>query len=134
MEWIEIDKDEPLKPGDRVKLHFKALGLLYAKAAQIAVIEALLGKRADFDLISIEVPPETNVLIFTVEVRKTNPVIITCAVIAGTIALAGTAMWLVLDKTEKMVESPAGQAIGIGAIVIGIIVALGIFGGKRLRK
>jgi len=131
MEWLVIDKEEALKPGDRVKLHFKCLGLMYAKAAQIAVLEGILGRRKDFVVLSIQVPPETNRLIFTVEVKQTNPVIVTCAVIAGAIALAGTAMWLVLDKTEKLVETPAGKAIGIGAIAIGLIVAMSLF---RTRK
>lgn len=117
-EWKTIDKDKPLRPGDRVRLTFTSHGLFWLQATQIAMIEAALEGKEGFSVKSWRIDEATKKIIFVCDVVKTNPVIITCAVIAGAIALSGVTLWLVLDKTEQLIESPVGAALGIGTIVI----------------
>lgn len=110
MEKIEIDINKPLNPGDVIEMHFKTTGMVWITAAQIALIEYRLEKRKDFQIISHSLPAGNRV-IFTVEVLKTNPVVVTAAVIAAAIIGAGVVAWLILDKVYQIIEAPAGKAL-----------------------
>ncbi len=54
MPWIKIDKDDVLKAGDLIKIHFRTIGMTWIKAAQIALIEWRLEKRKDFEIVNID--------------------------------------------------------------------------------
>ena len=110
MEKIEIDINKPLNPGDIVELHFKTTGMFWMTAAQIALIERRLESRKDFCLLSHSLPVG-NTVIFTARVLKTNPVILTAAVIGAAIIGAGVVAWLTLDKVYQIIEAPAGKAL-----------------------
>jgi len=126
MEKIEIDINKPLNPGDVIELHFIITGMFWITAAQIALIEYRLEKRKDFRIISHSLPSGNNV-IFTVKVLKTNPVVVTAAVIGAVIIGAGVVAWLTLDKIYQIVESPAGKvAIGGTALFIPALAIIAI--------
>ncbi len=88
MEKVEIDKNKPLKPGDRIEMYFKTTGMVWITAAQIAIIEYRLAGRQGFRILSWSLAGP-NTVIFTVQVKKTNPVIVTAAVIGVAIIGAG---------------------------------------------
>lgn len=110
MEKIEIDINKPLNPGDIIEMHFKTIGMVWITSAQIALIEWRLEKRKDFCIVSHSLPANNRV-IFTIEILKTNPVVLTAAVIGAVIIGAGIVAWLTLDKVYQIVESPAGKAV-----------------------
>lgn len=110
MEKTEIDINKPLNPGDIIEMHFKTTGMVWMTAAQIALIEYRLEKRKDFCILSHSLPMGNRV-IFTIKVLKTNPVIVTAAVIGGVIIGAGVVAWLTLDKVYQIIEAPAGKAL-----------------------
>jgi len=117
---IEIDKDKPLEPGDLIELHFRSVGGTWLTAAQIALIDWQLEGRSDFRIKSWSIPVP-QVVIFEIEVKKTNPLIVTAAVIAGAIIAAGVVAWLTLDKVYQIMESPAGQ---VGVAGFGVLAAV----------
>lgn len=110
MEKVEIDKNKPLNPGDIIEMHFSTTGMVWPTAAQIALIEWRLEKRKDFRILSHSLPAGNKVF-FTIEVLKTNPVIVTAAVIGAAIIGAGVVAWLTLDKVYQIIEAPAGKAL-----------------------
>ena len=110
MEKIEIDRNKPLNPGDVIELHFKTTGMVCTTATQIALIEWRLGSRKDFRILSHSLPAGNNV-IFTVSILKTNPVVVTAAIIGAAIIGAGVVAWLTLDKIYQIMESPAGKTV-----------------------
>ena len=130
MEKIEIDKNKPLNPGDIIELHFRSPGMVWIAAAQIALIEWRLEKRNDFRLLSHSLPagkPAGNRVIFTIKVLKTNPVIVTAAVIGAAIIGAGVVAWLTLDKVYQIIEAPAGKTMIAGtALFIPALAVLAI--------
>jgi hypothetical protein len=122
---IEIDINESLPPGAIVELHFKTLGMAWIQAAQIAAIETWLKyTQSAFEIVKSEV--ENTKVIFTVRVIKTNPVIITVAIIAAAIVAVGAVGWLTLEKAYQIIESPGStMAFGsIGLIAIAVIAGL----------
>lgn len=123
MEKTEIDINKPLSPGDIIEMHFKTTGMVWLTATQIALIEYRVEKRKDFCILSHSLPANNRV-IFTVRVLKTNPVLVTAAVIGaiiiGTLAVA----WLTLDKVEQVTESPTGKVLAGGALVAAILALL----------
>ncbi len=123
MEKIEIDKNKPLNPGDVIELHFSSVGMVMLKATQIAMIDYRLAGRKDFRILSWSTPG-TNTVIFTVRINKTNPIIVTAAVIGGLIIGAGVVAWLTLDKVLQITESPTGKVLAGGAIVAAIVALL----------
>jgi len=110
MEKKEIDINKPLNPGDIIEMHFKTIGMVWVKATQIALIEWRLSGRKDFTILSVSTPG-LNSVIFTIQVLKTNPVVVTAAVIGGVIIGAGVVAWLTLDKVYQIIEAPAGKAL-----------------------
>lgn len=126
MEKIEIDINKPLNPGDVIELHFIITGMFWITAAQIALIEYRLEKRKDFRIISHSLP-SGNKVIFTARVLKTNPVVVTAAVIGAVIIGAGVVAWLTLDKIYQLIESPAGKvAVGATALFIPALAIIAI--------
>jgi len=119
MEKTEIDINKPLNPGDVIEIHFKTTGMVWITAAQIALIEHRLEQqRKDFRILSHSLPAGNEVF-FTVQVLKTNPVIVTAAVIGAAIIGAGVVAWLTLDKVYQIIETPAGKtAIGGTALFL----------------
>ena len=115
MQRIEIDKDKPLNPGDRIEMHFNSVGMVWIKATQIALIELRLKGKPEFEILYSSIPTKSTV-VFGVEIKKTNPVVVTAAVIAGAIVAAGLMTWLTLDKVYQLIESPAGKAIVGGTV------------------
>lgn len=105
----EIDKNQPLNPGDIIEMHFSTMGMVWVKATQIALIEWRLEGRKDFTILSVSTPG-LNSVVFTIQILKTNPVIVTAAVIGGVIIGAGVVAWLTLDKVYQILETPAGKA------------------------
>jgi len=110
MEKIEIDKNKQLNPGDIIEMHFKTTGMVWITATQIALIEWRLENRKDFYIIGHSLPANNRV-IFMIKVLKTNPALLTAAVIGGLIIGAGVVAWLTLDKVYQIMESPAGKAV-----------------------
>jgi len=120
MEKIEIDKDKPLKPGDRIEMYFKTTGMVWITAAQIALIEYRLAGRQEFRILSWSLAGP-NTVIFTVRINKTTPVVVTAAVTGGAIIGAGVVAGLTLDKVLQIIESPTGKVMAGGAIVAAIL-------------
>ena len=116
MEKIEIDINKPLNPGDVIELHFFTSGMLWITAGQIAIIEWQLEKRKDFRIMSHTLPG-INLVVFEVKVLKTNPVIVTAAVIGAAIIGAGVLAWLTLDKVYQILESPIGKEVIKGTAI-----------------
>ncbi len=126
MEKIEINPNKQLRPGDVIELHFNTTSMVWITATQIALIEWQLEKRKDFQLLSHSLP-EGNKVIFTAKVLKTNPVIVTAAVIGAAIIGAGIVAWLTLDKIYQIVESPAGKTVIAGtALFLPALVVISI--------
>jgi len=122
----EIDKNKPLNPGDVIELHFRSPGMVWIAAAQIALIEWRLEKRKDFRVLSHSLPAGNRV-IFTIKVLKTNPVVVTAAVIGAVIIGAGVVAWLTLDKVYQIIEAPAGKTMIAGtALFIPALAVLAI--------
>jgi len=134
MDRIEIDPEKPLSAGNVVELHFHSVGLLWLTAAQIAAIDSRLKNETHWQIRSWSIP-DKNTVIFTVKVLKSNPVIVTVAVIAAAISAVGIIAWLTLSKAYQIIESPGGQvaAAGIGSLGIAaaIIAIIGIFGKSK---
>lgn len=122
---VEISKDEVLKPGDRVEIHFDAPGPSWLKATTAALIENRLENREGFRIRSINYQ-EPGKLIFTAEVLKTNPVVVTAGlIIMSILTVAGIlGLALVLDKIYKIIQTIPGSVGTVSLAVIGIIVAL----------
>lgn len=133
MEKIEIQKDDPLVPGDRIEIHFRAPGPTWMKAAEAAGIEWRLENRKEFRIRSVNYN-EPGRLIFTIEVLKTNPVVVTGGMIVmailGVAGILGLA--LILDKIYKIVSTVPGSVGTISLAAIGIIIAL-MFYKKQTR-
>lgn len=125
MQKVEISQDKPLEPGDLIEIHFRTVGGTWIKASHIALIEYRLAGRSDFEIISSGVPDDHS-LYFEIRIKKTNPVVVTAAVIASAIIAAGVVAWLTLDKVYQIMESPAGQigVAGFGALAVVLVVVI----------
>ena len=123
MEKIAIDKNKPLDPGDVIELHFSTLGMVWLKATQIALIDYRLAGRKDFTILNWSTPG-TYTVVFTVRIEKTNPVVVTAAVIGAAIIGAGVVAWLTLDKVLQVIESPTTKVMAGGAVVAAVIALL----------
>jgi len=119
----EIDINKSLVPGDIIELHFRSVGMAWLRAAQIAVIEYQLSKEDHWEIIRSNLLDHKRV-IFTVRIKKVNPVIVTAAVISAAIMGVGFVAWLTLDKVYQIVDSPGGQIASIGLGSLGIVAAI----------
>lgn len=121
----EIDKDEPLQAGDVIEMHFKAYGpnWLYLRAAELALIKWRCEQaHTDYELLSWQAPGDK--LILTFKVLKTNPVVVTAAIIAAMVIGGGVFAWLALDKVYKIATTPAAQVALAGTGALGITFAV----------
>ena len=129
------DYNAPLDPGDLVELTFVSTGWFWIQAAQIAIIDYQLANDKRFRIRNWQIC-EPNKVVFKVEVLKTNPVLITVAVIAAAIIGIGIVFKLTLDSAHKLINVPA-EALkqpAIQAIAIGVVLAiLGTIGLKFLK-
>jgi len=125
MEKIEITKDTVLDPGDRIEIHFKAPGAKWMKATEAALIESRLENKKEFRIRSVNYN-EPGFMIFTIDVLKTNPIVVTAGMIVmailGVVGIFGIA--LVADRIYKIAKTPAGGVSTVGLAVMGIIIAL----------
>jgi len=123
MAWQEIPKDKPLQPGDIVRLYFNAYGPAWLKATEAAIIEASLKNREGYELVNIDYWTPGK-MIFKFRIVEANPIIITCAAIAGVILIFGGIANLVFDKAEQAFETPAALIGSVGFVIVAIIVLL----------
>ena len=139
----EIDRDEPLNPGDEIEMHFKFVGpgWIYLRAAELAILKWQLElKNPDWEMTSwdsttypdklvleflIKEPPEYEVP----QVQKAG--IVTPLIIAAIVLGGGLFIWLTFDKVYKITSSTAGKvalagtgSVGIAALVIAILLLL----------
>lgn len=118
----EIDKDQPLNPGDVVELHYNTPGGTWIKATEAAIIEYALERRDDFKITAIDYGQPGKTVI-TVEVLQTNPVIVTVAVICGAIAIVALAFGWMFKKAYMVSESVPAQALSVGLVIVAGIIA-----------
>lgn len=134
----EIDKDEPLYPGDVIEMHFEAYGpnWTYLRASELAMLEwTLRRKHPEWELVrwNQDSAPDTLILTFKIldptqadpQVQQAGAVaIITGSVIAVAVVGAGLFTWLALKKIVRLTESPAGQValVGTGSLGIAVLV------------
>ncbi|GAH36147.1 unnamed protein product [marine sediment metagenome] len=113
-----------LEPNDTVRLYFKTIGGVWIKAFQIALIESSLSNHELFSIIRADYWQQDGA-IFTVRVKKTNPVVVTVALIAAAIALVPIAFGWSFVKAEKLLESSSAQIFTISiAALIGTIAVM----------
>lgn len=138
----EIDRDEPLQPGDKIEMHFKTWGpnWVYLRASELALLKwRLEQKNPDYDLIGWEAPPAGDKLILTFLIKDSELLgpqiqqasIGTAAAIAVIVIGGGLFAWLSLDKVFKITDSPAGKvaligtgSLGIAALVVAVLLVL----------
>ena len=129
MQKVEIDKNKPLQPGDLIELHFKTFGGTWLKAGHVAFIEWQLTDRKDFTIMSSSIP-DPHTLVLEIRINKTNPALLTAAIIAAIIIACGLIAWLTLTKVYQILESPAGQVgiagFGVLAIVAAVVIVLSL--------
>lgn len=118
----EIDKEQVLNPGDVVELHFNTPGGDWLKATEAAVVEYSLEGREDFKVRSIDYWQPGKIII-TCEVKPTNPVVVTVAVICGAIAIAALAFGWMFDKAYLVAKTVPAQVLSVGLVVVAVIVA-----------
>lgn len=141
----EINKDEPLFPGDVIEMHFKAFGpdWKYLRASELTIlIWRLEQKNPDYELIGWSIRKDKvtlkDKLILTFRILEprepTEPqvqqaAIGTAAVIAVIVIGGGLFAWLCLDKIYRISSSPAGQVAlaGTGALGLVFVVIVGYF-------
>ncbi len=132
----EIDRNEPLNPGDVIEMHFKFLGpnWVYLHAAELAILEwQLKQKNPYWKLNSWDSTSDVNKLILEFLIKE-PPVdeapqvqkagFVTPLIIAAIVVGGGLFAWLSLDKIYKITSSPAGKVAlaGTGAFGIAILV------------
>ena len=138
----EIDKDEPLQPGDVIEMYFKVFGgWLYLRAAELAVLKWQLGKKnPDWKMTAWDSTTYPDMLVLTFEILEPvvtempvqqAGIITTAAVIGAVVIGAGLFAWLSLDKIYKITDSPAGKialagtgSLGVAALIIAMLLLL----------
>lgn len=139
MEKVLIDKDIPLKPGDIIEMHYITAGMGIITATQIALIEWRLAARKDFEILSYQLPPGSNRVIFTIQIkepatddiqRASPSVALTAAIIGATIIGAQVIGLMTLDKIylmfKKAVDSLAGKVAVAGFGGLAAVAAIAI--------
>ena len=140
----EIDKDEPLYPGDKILMTFKAFGpaWVYLRASELALLKWQLSKdNPDWQMTAWDAYtyPDKLLIEFVIKgppIDETPQVLqagifTTAAVIGALVVGAGLFTWLSLVKVEKIVGSPAGKialagtgSLGIAVLVIAVLLLL----------
>lgn len=146
--WVLINKNEPLNPGDRIRMYYSIIGPTYIQAAQVAAIEKKLESDPRFTLVATSLPKDDSWLkdiwfeILIKKPQQKTPAVqqasVTGAVIAVAIAsafgLASIFCWLSLQEVRKMdigpeavkevVKETGWTAMKIGAAAIIGVIAL----------
>lgn len=125
MAWEKIPEDKPLQPGDIVRLTFAAWGPDFMKAMEAAMIESSLANKEGYQLTSIDYLTPGK-MIFKFKITKTNPVIVTALVIAGSVLLIGSVVGLVFEKAEQLFETPTAVIGSVGLLAVALIVLLSV--------
>lgn len=123
----EIDINEQLFPGDEIEMHFKVFGpsWTYLRAAELAMlIHRLERKNPDWELTSWDSTTYTDRLVLSFRILKSNPVVVTAAIIAAIVIGGGLFAWLALDKVYKIATTPAAQVAMVGTGALGITFAV----------
>lgn len=126
MTKIEIDKDRILNPGDVVELHYSTPGGKWMKAAEAAIVEYALERREDFMINSIDYLQPGKIII-EVKVLKSNPLVVTVALIIAVIAIPAMALGWMFLKAYLLAQTVAGGISMVSLGVIGVIVALIVY-------
>ena len=122
---IIIDEDEPLQAGDIIEIHFKTLSPVWIRATHVAAIEWQLSGKPEYELLRSQYDKST--LIFTFRIKKTNPIVVTAALIIKAVTVIGIALllFLTVDVIYKYKITPAGQlssviwpAIALGGLYV----------------
>lgn len=125
MAWEKIPEDKPLQPGDIVRLTFAAPGPDFMKATEAAMIESLLANKEGYQMTSIDYWTPGK-MIFKFKITKTNPVVITCLAIAGTVMIVGSFAGYLLENTEQLFETPTAVIGSVGLLAVALIVLLSV--------
>jgi len=123
----EIDINEQLFPGDEIEMHFKVYGpsWTYLRAAELAIlIHRLEQKNPDWELTAWDSTTYIDRLVLTFRILKSNPVVVTAAIIAAIVIGGGLFAWLALDKVYKIATTPAAQVALAGTGALGITFAV----------
>jgi len=123
----EIDINEQLFPGDEIEMHFKVYGpsWTYLRAAELAIlIHRLEQKNPDWELTAWDSTTYTDRLVLSFRILKSNPVVVTAAIIAAIVIGGGLFAWLALDKVYKIATTPAAQVAMVGTGALGITFAV----------
>ncbi len=148
-EWVLINKNDPLSPGDRIRMYYSIIGPTYMMAAQVAIIEKHLESDPRFTLIATSLPDGdgwVKDIWFEILIKKpeqqTPPAVqqasITAAIVAVAVAVAvgsvGLFTWLILKEVRLWIPEPEAvkeiiketgwTALKIGAAAIVGIIAL----------
>jgi len=132
----EIDRDEPLFPGDIIEMHFKFLGpgWVYLRAGELAILKwQLEQKNPDWELTAWDHTTHADMLVLEFLIKEPLPDqvpqvqkagVVTPLIIAGIVIGGGLFAWLSLKTVYKITESPAGKVAlaGTGALGIAILV------------
>lgn len=128
-----LDEDEVLVQGDRIEMHFKSTSLIWFKAAQIAILENRIERLSEgFEVRSIQTPvDDPKELIFVVEVKKSNPIVLTAGAIAVIIAASAAGILLTVTLLSVYKLTPFGKVVaggaGLGIVAAGIAAAYMFF-------
>jgi len=141
----EIDRDEPLRAGDVIEMHFKVFGpnWVWLRASELAILEWQLSRaNPNYKLLRWNTDKVPDMLLLTFEILdpvvsvESDPeiqqagigAIVTCAVLALAVIGGGLFAWMSLEKIVKITESPAGQvalagtgSLGIAALVVAVL-------------
>lgn len=114
--WILISKNEPLDPGDLIRMYYSIIGPTYLMAAQIAAVEKTLESDPRFTLRSSSLPSGDGWLKdiwFEILIKKppqptktVQTASVIGAVIAGAFVLMGVFVWLSFREVRKMDIGP----------------------------
>jgi len=137
----EIDKDEPLKPGDVIEMHFKAYGgWVYLRAAELAILKWQLSEKNPYwEMIAWDSTTYSDKIVLTFKILEPpegepepyHAGVGWAAIIAVIVLGGGLFAWLCLDKVYKITASPAGKialagtgSLGFAALAIAILLLL----------
>lgn len=131
MQWVEIDKEQPLQVGDKIRLYYKTVGLTYVTATQIALVENKLEKQSRFVVENHSMPHGDGFMqSFFFEVRIVDPAtrpqapgqiqeasMISAAVVSAIILGAMSFfVWISFTGATKLIKASAEAAEGIEAV------------------
>lgn len=117
--WVLINKNDPLNPGDRIRMYYTIIGPLYVSAAQIAAIENKLESDPRFRLLETSLPESGWIKDIYFEIlikkppQKTTPVqqasisgVAIAVVIASAFAIVSLFCWLTFREIRLLKPEP----------------------------